>query len=561
MNKVIYTAVFGITEENNYHLHEPEVKGEWDFVCFTDNENFKSDVWDVRIVKPLYEDGARSAKRYKLKPHKYLSDYDISVWVDIEVKIKQDISQIVNQHLENYNLAILNHELCGRTVSGNLNVRKCIYEEAKFIEWLGNNHPKKHFKDNMDIIKSQVNQYKLDGYPKDNGLARTTVVFRRHNEQDVIDTCDAWWEEMKYGSKRDQLSFNYVAWKNNLQFDYIQEDIDDNQYFGYMKKWRQTKRKELRKNKMEFAPISLDYFLKLEFSRGGGGKEIITQGKDLITVGDVVNFFSKKENVEIVETQLEPKNWQYYNCMMGEFRKNVENHHDRGWENMTKDYYESLEMMSDTEIKNFLKEIPAEFDNGFIKHSWHRACSMIGRLVKGKSYIPFYMKKNQIYNEPRPDDNIQRIKPLIKNINGLNYLDEAGLPRGEYALVQSSILALMGVRQNDDVDIIISSEARKQLFNNNKNFIRLNGVEIFEPNRGKFQIFNAQGDDDLIKNYSFVVDGYNFLQPRFYFSRKNKHTDRDKSDWDGMRNFFKMRSHDGFPFNQLSEEEWGVQYL
>ena len=135
------------------------------------------------------------------------------------------------------------------------------------------------------------------------------------------------------------------------------------------------------------------------------------------------------------------------------------------------------------------------------------------------------------------------------------------MPRGEYALVQSSILALMGVRQNDDVDIIISSEARKQLFNNNQNFIRLNGVEIFEPNRGKFQIFNAQGDDDLIKNYSFIVDGYNFLQPRFYFSRKNKHTDRDKSDWDGMRNFFKMRSHDGFPFNELSEEEWGVQYL
>ena len=51
--------------------------------------------------------------------------------------------------------------------------------------------------------------------------------------------------------------------------------------------------------------------------------------------------------------------------------------------------------------------------------------------------------------------------------------------------------------------------------------------------KGKFRIFDAQGDDDLIKNYSFKVNGYNFLEPRFYFSRKNKHTDRDKSDWDG----------------------------
>jgi hypothetical protein len=26
-----------------------------------------------------------------------------------------------------------------------------------------------------------------------------------------------WWIELKYGSKRDQLSFPYVAWKNNLE--------------------------------------------------------------------------------------------------------------------------------------------------------------------------------------------------------------------------------------------------------------------------------------------------------------------------------------------------------
>ena len=118
----------------------------------------------------------------------------------------------------------------------------------------------------------------------------------------------------------------------------------------------------------------------------------------------------------------------------------------------------------------------------------------------------------------------------------------------------------MGIRQNDDLDIIISSEARESLFNNSNQFIRQDGVEIFEPNRGKFQIFGAQGDDDLIKNYSFKVNDYNFLEPRFYFSRKNKHTDRDKSDWNGMRRFFEIESHKGYPFNQLTEEQWGVQY-
>jgi hypothetical protein len=40
-----------------------------------------------------------------------------------------------------------------------------------------------------------------------------------------------WWTEIKYGSRRDQLSFNYVAWKNNLKFNYIEGDSRDNKYF------------------------------------------------------------------------------------------------------------------------------------------------------------------------------------------------------------------------------------------------------------------------------------------------------------------------------------------
>jgi hypothetical protein len=33
-----------------------------------------------------------------------------------------------------------------------------------------------------------------------------------------------WWIEIKYGSKRDQLSFNYIAWKNGFNFVYLQGD-------------------------------------------------------------------------------------------------------------------------------------------------------------------------------------------------------------------------------------------------------------------------------------------------------------------------------------------------
>ena len=50
---------------------------------------------------------------------------------------------------------------------------------------------------------------------------------------------EMWWEEVKYGSLRDQLSFNYSAWKTDFNFTFIEEDIDNNPWFKLMKKWRQ----------------------------------------------------------------------------------------------------------------------------------------------------------------------------------------------------------------------------------------------------------------------------------------------------------------------------------
>ena len=92
-------------------------------------------------------------------------------------------------------------------------------------------------------------------------------------------------------------------------------------------------------------------------------------------------------------------------------------------------------------------------------------------------------------------------------------------------------------------------------------FMRFNGVEIFEPNKSKFMYFDAQGDDDLIDNYSFQIDGYNFLEPRFYFSRKRKDREKDIKDWEGIRTFFERENHKGYPFNKLSDEQLGKQFV
>ena len=248
-------------------------------------------------------------------------------------------------------------------------------------------------------------------------------------------------------------------------------------------------------------------------------KKLVKNNGSLKTVRDVVEFYSSDKNIDLAKNTLNPNNWQYFNCMLAEFRKDVADHHELGWDKMTEDYYNSLELMSDEELELFLKQNPVEFDNGFIKHSYHRACAMIGRLLKGKPYIPFYMEREKIYNIPWKNDNKIRTPNPLYNIKSLSQLD--GFDRSQYCLTQSSILALMGIRSNDDVDIIMNSNFRQNIGIGNQHF-KSGNVEIFSPNYDKFMINGAKNDDDLIENYTLVFEGYRFLEPRFYFSRKIK---------------------------------------
>tara|TARA_B100002019_G_scaffold284107_1_gene291327 strand:+ start:696 stop:1391 length:696 start_codon:yes stop_codon:yes gene_type:complete len=221
MNKVIYTAIFGDYDS----LEKPKFipKG-FDFVCFTDS-NIQSDFWDIRKVLPLYEDSTRNARKYKLLPHRFLPQYDISIWMDGNFLIRNDLNEMVDRYLSDKNFACHDHNNC------KLDPRDCVYQEAEAILWLGKNDPNKKFKDEPSVITKQIDGYFNEGYPQNNGLIVSGVLLRRHNEKDVVITMEKWWEQVKYGSKRDQLSFDYSVWKTGLKYNYIEGDIRDNNYF------------------------------------------------------------------------------------------------------------------------------------------------------------------------------------------------------------------------------------------------------------------------------------------------------------------------------------------
>jgi hypothetical protein len=291
-------------------------------------------------------------------------------------------------------------------------------------------------------------------------------------------------------------------------------------------------------NTLNHKPLTEQQFLNMPLQKGKGGKEIVLNNYSLKTVKDVINFYSDKNNVKYIESKLTPSNWQYFNCMMAEFRHGVGDHHELGWENMTKEYYESLPMMTDEEIKTFLENNPAPFDVCFIKHGFHRAVSMIGRMINGKSYIPFYVKDNVV----NPTTNI-RFLDKIKD-----------WPKEEYTIVQSGILALMGIRKNSDLDVVISSKLKSEL-----NDIP-EGVEVMSD-RGKFKVFGCKDDDDLVYNYSINIDEYNFAQPRFYFSRIWPDKQSKIEDQKRILNFKERGSYNVEPFSKITDKQWGFELL
>ena len=216
MKIAIYTSIFGKYDI----LHENQFKMEGvDYLCFTD-EDLQSSTWNVIKSTPIYKDPNRNAKKYKILPHRYLKEYDYSIWIDGNILVISDIRDLVKTN----DYLVYDHN------KTHLDPRNCLYEEYNVIIQLGQRNGG-NFKDNPEIMHKQVNKYLKEGYPPNNGLATNPILLRNHNNSEIVKNMEDWWTEIKYGSRRDQLSFNYIAWKNNFKFNYLEGDSRKNEYF------------------------------------------------------------------------------------------------------------------------------------------------------------------------------------------------------------------------------------------------------------------------------------------------------------------------------------------
>lgn len=187
----VATAIFGM----GFSLFDPT--GVWPacrFVCFTDREDLKSDRWE--IVRQTHPSTPRRANRcVKTTLHRYVAGP--TLYVDADYQVIADPHEIVGRSLEQSCWAATLHPQ-----------RDCLFEEAAFCS-------RRKRLESKRPLAFQLRRYRQSGMPEHFGLWAGGILARR-GDADSERFGEAWWDQIKRGSERDQVSLPYVAWRLGL---------------------------------------------------------------------------------------------------------------------------------------------------------------------------------------------------------------------------------------------------------------------------------------------------------------------------------------------------------
>lgn len=188
-----------------------------DYLCFTNNKNLKSKTWKIVYIENENLDNHYLSRKIKILGHPIISEnYDISIWMDASIIWDKSITDFINTYFKDTSLAAFKHS-----------ARSTIREEA--ITCLLFN------KDSKDNIVNTLNFLKTNNYIDNIDLYEMTVFIKKHNDPQVIQTMNIWFDTLRRFSKRDQLSFPYSVWKTKLKVKTINLNVWHNPWFHSIK--------------------------------------------------------------------------------------------------------------------------------------------------------------------------------------------------------------------------------------------------------------------------------------------------------------------------------------
>jgi Protein of unknown function (DUF616) len=194
---VVYTAVTGLWDDLRVpSLVDPEI----DYIVFADVRLPPPPApWVRRGIRRRQGNDRLTSRFIKVTPHIHLPEYELSLWMDAAYQLRNVTEQILEELAGSMQIATFRHSQ-----------RNCAYAEAEVV--------RTYKLDSGDNVDRTVAHLKAHGFPSRAGLCETGLVLRRHQNRDLIRAMEQWWDTISRGSCRDQLSFNFALWQNQLPY-------------------------------------------------------------------------------------------------------------------------------------------------------------------------------------------------------------------------------------------------------------------------------------------------------------------------------------------------------
>jgi hypothetical protein len=195
--RCVYTAL-----TNNYEtLNEQPaaLKSSLPFICFTDDPSLTSETWQIRPLKLLFgEDAMRSQRDYKLRPHRYLPEFDESLYIDNSVVLKVAPEEIFESVDLSAGLSIPVHSHRESILDEFARVASLQLDDpARIAEQLGH-----YTTENPELLQEKP--------------FWCAIMLRDHHNQVMVAAMELWLAHILRYARRDQLSARFVFNKTGL---------------------------------------------------------------------------------------------------------------------------------------------------------------------------------------------------------------------------------------------------------------------------------------------------------------------------------------------------------
>lgn len=194
----VYTALNGHYEKL---VEQPVARtSSIPFICFTDEPGLVSKTWQIRPLKPLFsEDHVRSQREYKLRPYRFLPDFDASLYIDNSVLLKVPPEDIFRAVDLSSGLSLPAHSH-----------RASVLDEFERVATEQLDDPVR--------ISEQLKYYKAENPEL---LTRkpfwNAIMLRDHHNPAMVAAMELWFSHILRFSRRDQLSNRFVFHTAGLQ--------------------------------------------------------------------------------------------------------------------------------------------------------------------------------------------------------------------------------------------------------------------------------------------------------------------------------------------------------